>query len=80
MSFIDVFIKYACVKSSNDKKSKSGHNGFRGRFIAIVNESHCKPDKLCIDQGREFYNKLMKKLLDGNDILDDIYSVYNESK
>ena len=38
-------------------------------FIEIVNESNRKPNKLCIDQGREFYNKLMQEWLDSNDIL-----------
>ena len=28
-------------------------------FIEIVNESNRKPNKLCVNQGKEFYNKLM---------------------
>ena len=44
----------------------------------MINEPHCKPNKLWVDQGREFYNKLMKKSLDNNDILR--YSTHNEGK
>ena len=51
---------------------------FPNAFIEMINESHCKPNKLWVDQGREFYNKLMKKSLDNNDILR--YSTHNEGK
>ena len=44
----------------------------------IVNESYCKPNKLCVDQGREFYNKHTQEWLDNNDIL--MYSTQNKSK
>ena len=47
-----------------DKKSKTVVNA----FMEIVNESNCKPNKLWVDQGREFYNKLIKEWLDNNDI------------
>ena len=62
---IDYFTKYMCVKSLKDKKGKAVLNA----FIEIVNECNCKPNKLLIDQRREFYNKLMQELLDNNDIL-----------
>ena len=52
---IDVFIKYACVKPLKDKKAKTTPNG----FVEIVNESTYKPNKLWVDQGREFYNSLI---------------------
>ena len=29
-------------------------------FIEIVNQSNCKPNKLWLDQGGEFYNKLIQ--------------------
>ena len=38
-------------------------------FIEIVKKSNCKPNKLWIDQGREFNNSLMQNWLDDNDIL-----------
>ena len=57
---IDVFTKYAWVKHLRDKKGKTVPNA----FIEIVNESNCKPNKLWVDQGREFYNKLMQEWLE----------------
>ena len=46
--------------------------------MEIVNQSNRKPNKLWVDQGREFYNKLMQEWLDNNDIL--MYSTHNEGK
>ena len=69
---IDVFTKYAWNEPLKDKKSKTVLNA----FIEIVNESNRKPNKLWVDQGREFYNKLMQEWLDNNDIL--MYSTNNE--
>ena len=37
-----------------------------------------KPNKIWVDEGSEFYNKLFKKLLEDTDI--EIYSTYNEGK
>ena len=71
---IDVFTKYAWVKPLKDKKCKTVLN----TFITIVNESNCKPNKLWVDQGREFYTKLMQEWLGNNDVL--IYSTHNEGK
>ena len=56
------------------KKVKKVLNG----FIEIINESNRKPSKLWVDQGRDFYNKLMQEWLDYNDIL--MYCTHNESK
>ena len=66
---IDVF-----TKPLTDKKTKTIVHG----LIGIVNESKRKPNKLWVDQGREFCNKLMQKWLDDNDIL--MNSTYNEDK
>ena len=71
---IDVFIKYAWVKPLKDEKGKAVLNA----FIETVNESNCKPNKLWVDQGREFYNKLRQEWLDNNCIL--MYSTHNEGK
>ena len=71
---IDVFIKYAWVKSLKDKKGKTVLNG----FIEIVNEFSSKPNKLWVDQGREFYDKLMQEWLDNNGII--MYFAHNEGK
>ena len=69
---IDVFSKYAWVKLLKDKKGKTVLDA----FIKIVNESNHKPNKLWVDQGREFYNKLMPEWLDYIDI--SMYSTHNE--
>ena len=61
---INVFTKYSCIKPLKDKKAKLDFYG----FIEIVNESKCKRNKLWVDQGKEFYNSLMNKWLDDNDI------------
>ena len=44
------------MESLKDKKRKTVLNC----FIEIVNEPNRKPNKLCVDQGREFHNKLMQ--------------------
>ena len=62
---IDVFTKYVSVKPLKHKKVKEVFNA----FIKIVNESNRKPNNVWVDQGREFYNKLMQEWLDNNDIL-----------
>ena len=68
----DVLTKYAWVKPLKDKKGKTAPNA----FIEIVNESNRNPNKLWVDQGREFYNNLMQEWLGNNDIL--MYSTHNE--
>ena len=71
---IDFFTKYLWVKPLEDKKGKT----FINAFMQIVNKSNRKPNKLWVDQIREFYNKLMQKWLDNNDIF--MYSTHNEGK
>ena len=71
---IDVFTKYAWVKPLKDKKGKTVLNAFN----EIVNESNRKPNKLWVDQRREFYNKIMQEWLDNNNIL--MYSAHTEDK
>ena len=46
--------------------------------MEIVNKSNYNPNKLLVDQGREFYNKLMQEWLENHDIL--MYSTHNEGK
>ena len=50
---IGVFTKYEQIKPLNNKNVKTVLTA----FIKIVNESNLKPNKLRVDQGREFYNK-----------------------
>ena len=54
---INTFTKYAWVKTLKDKKGKTVLNA----FIERVNESNRKPNKLWIDQGKEFYNRFIQK-------------------
>ena len=70
---IDVFTKYAWVEPLKDKKGKTVFNA----FTKIVNESNCKPNRLWVDQGREFDNKVMQEWLDNDKIL--MYSAHNVS-
>ena len=70
----DVFAKYAWVNPWKDKNTKIVLHG----FIEIVNESKRKPNKLWLDQRKEFYNNIIQKWLDDNDIL--MYSTHNEAK
>ena len=65
LCIIDVFTKYAWVKPYKDKNCKTVLHG----FIEIVNESKCKPNKLWVNQGREFYTSSMVKWLEDNFIL-----------
>ena len=43
-----------------------------------VNEFKCKPNKLRVNQGREFYSSIMQKWFDDNGIL--IHSTHNGGK
>ena len=70
----DLFSKYAWVVPLKDKKGTSIVNAFQ----SILNSSKRKPNKTWVDQGSEFYNKIFKKWLKGNDI--SMYSRHNEGK
>ena len=71
---IDLFSKYAFVVPLKDKKGVSIVNAFQ----SILNNSKRKPNKIWVDQGREFYNNSFKKWLKHNDI--EMYSAHNEGK
>ena len=64
LNVIDVFIKYSWIKNLKDKKAKTVLHG----FIEMVSKFKLKPNKLWVDQRREFYNNPMQKWLDDNDI------------
>ena len=44
----------------------------------MLKVSNRRPNKLCTDQGRELYNKLMQEWLDNKNIL--IYLIHNKRK
>ena len=69
-----MYSKYAFVVPLKDKKGISIVNAFN----KIIKQSNRKPNKIWVDQGSEFYNRVFKKWLSDNDII--MYSTFNESK
>ena len=47
-------------------------------FQKILDESNSKVNKIRVDKGSEFYNRLMKSLIEENTT--EMYSTYNEGK
>ena len=70
----DLFSKYAWVAPLKDRKGVSIANAFQ----KILNNSKRKPNKIWVDQGSEFYNKVFKKWLKDNEI--SMYSTYDAGK
>ena len=70
----DLYSKYAFVIPLENKKGISVTNGFN----KVIKQSNRKPNKICVDQGGEFYNNIFKKCLSDNDII--MYSTDNEGK
>ena len=71
---IDLFSKYAFVIPLKVKKEISIVDAFN----KIIKQSNRKPNKIWVDQGSEFYNRVFKKWLSYNDII--MYSTFNEGK
>ena len=71
---IDIYSRYAWVVPLKNKKSITITNAFQKNLV----ESNPKPNKVWMDKGKGFYNRLMKSWLQDNDI--DIYSTHNEVK
>ena len=71
---IDLYSKYAFVVPLKDKKGISIVNAFN----EIIKQSNRKPNKIWVDQGGEFYNRVFKKWLSDNDII--MCSTFNEGK
>ena len=71
---IDLYSKYAFVILLKDIKGISIVNAFN----KIIKQSNRKRNKICVDQGGEFYNNVFEKWLSDNDII--MYSTYNEGK
>ena len=70
---IDLFSKYAWVIPIKDKKGA----GIVNVYKKIISED-CKPNKIWVDQGSEFYNKSLTNFSKTNKI--DMYSIFNEGK
>ena len=73
MCAIDLFSKYAWVVPLKDKRGITIVNAFQ----KIISKGR-KPNKVWVDQGGEFYNKLSKRFLKINNI--KMCSTYNEGK
>ena len=71
---IDLISKYAWVVPLKDKRGIIIENTFQ----KILNSSNRKPNKMWVDQGGEFHNKLLKRSLKINNV--EMYSAYNEGK
>ena len=63
--------KHAWVIPLKDKKETTITNAFQ----KILDEFNRKPNKIRVDIGSVFYNRLMKSWLENNDI--EMYSTYN---
>ena len=74
LSAIDIFSKYTWVISVKNKKGIAITTAFQ----KILDESNCKPNKIWVDNGSEFYNRSIKLWLQDNYI--EIYSANNEFK
>ena len=70
---IDLFSKYAWVVPLKDKRGVSTVNAFQ----KIIPEGR-KPNKIWVDQGNEFYNRLFKRFLKIKNI--EMYATYTEEK
>ena len=70
---IDLFSKYAWVVSLKDNRGIDVVKSFQ----KIISKER-KPNKICVDQGGEFCNKLFKKFLKMNNM--EMYSTCNEGK
>ena len=70
---IDFFSKYAWLVPLKDKRGISIVNAFQ----KIISK-RCKPNKMWVDEGCEFYNKLFKRFVTINNI--EMYSGYNKEK
>ena len=59
---IDVFTKHVWVKPLKSKtvKTVKKAKAVLHRFIEIVNKSKRKANKICVDQGKEFYDSFMQ--------------------
>ena len=68
-----MFSKYAWIVPIKDKKGTSIVNAFN----KIISKGR-KPNKIWVDQGREFYNNSSKDFLKINNT--EMYSAYNEGK
>ena len=73
MCAIDRFSKYAWLVLLKDRRGISIVNTFQ----EIISK-RCKPNKIWVDQGDEFYNNISERFLKIHNI--EMHSIYNEVK
>ena len=71
---IDIYSKYAWVIPVKASRGTTITNAFQ----TLLDESSSKPNKVFVDRGSKFSNRLMKSWLQDNDI--EMYSTHNEGK
>ena len=72
---VDIFSKYAwAIIPLKDKIGITIFNAFQ----KVLNKSHCKPNKIWIDKGSEFYNRSIKSWLEKNAV--EMYSTHKIKK
>ena len=71
---IDLFSKYAFAVPLKDKKGTTIVNAFQ----SILDNSKRKSNKICVDQGSEFYDTHFKNWLKDNNT--EMYSTHNEGE
>lgn len=69
---IDIFSRYAWTRKMKSKTGKETADNFK----SIINEAGEKPNAVWVDQGKEFFNKDVQKILNGV----KLYSTYGEGK
>ena len=69
-----MFSKYAWVIPLKDKKG----NTITTLFQKNLEESNCKPNKIWLDKGNEFYSRSVTSWLEKKFI--EMYSTHNEGK
>ena len=72
LCIISIYSKYAWVIPLKNKKGVPITNAFQ----KTLDESICKPNKMRVDKGSEFYNRSMKSFLRNNNW--EMYSTHNE--
>jgi len=73
LTIIDLYTRFAWAIPLLNKKAESVKVAFENLFESDPNRI---PRKLYVDNGKEFYNKIMEDFLKENDI--DIYSTFNQ--
>ena len=72
LTVIDIFSRYAWALPIKSKRREDVRDAFKLIF------KEAKPEKIQFDDGKEFYNKLFKELLEANEI--EWFSTFSDKK